>query len=93
MQSGRGRVNRRGRIFGNQSSDGAATMRPFRPGRAGSILRGSRKVRIARMQTLLHVIEVELLIAVGLLAFAYGAVWIALRYLTGGRRSRGQKTE
>ena len=45
------------------------------------------------MQTLLHVIEVELLIAVGLVVFAYGAVWLAMSYLTGGRKSRKPKAE
>lgn len=93
MQLGRRRVNSRRRIAIGLPGGGAATMRPFRAGRAGSIFARSLKVTVSAMQTLLHVIEIELLIVLGLLAFAYGAVWIAMRFLTGGRRSRKPKTE
>lgn len=39
------------------------------------------------MQTLLHIIEVEILIGLGLYLTAHGAVWLGLRALTGGKPS------
>lgn len=45
------------------------------------------------MQTLLHIIEIELLIGCAVFLFAHCAVWLAMRFLTGGRRSEDAKAE
>lgn len=44
------------------------------------------------MQTLLHIIETEILIALGVYLFAHVAVWFAMRVLMGGRRSESSET-
>lgn len=45
------------------------------------------------MQSLLHIIEVEILIAIGFFLFSYVAVSMALRFLTGGRNPRQPESD
>ncbi|MDF1792740.1 MAG: hypothetical protein P1U88_12560 [Thalassobaculaceae bacterium] len=44
------------------------------------------------MQSFLHIVEAEVLIVIGILLFANFAVWIAMKFLTGGHRSEDSNT-
>jgi|GEM_PF-6005968 len=45
------------------------------------------------MQTLIYIIEIELLIALAVYLIAHAAVWAAMRFLTGGSRAAPPQSE